>query len=167
MEAKIDHLDSQILHYLIDNARRPLTEIAKELLVSTATVHQRVRKLEKSGIIKGYSLNVDYRMMGYDLTVYVGIYIDNIFDSQRILGELEKLPEITVAHLASGKYSVFCKVRCKDTNHAKDILFRMQSIQGIKGTETMVMFEENINNNRRLLKEIIENSRQRPLEKLT
>ena len=155
-EYKFDSVDSQIIAHLIDNARKPFTEIAKELLVSTATVHQRVKKMEKAGIIKGYSLNIDYQMMGYDLTVYVGIFIDNVIDSRRILHELEQIPEVTVAHLASGKYSVFCKVRCRDTTHAKDVLFEMQAIKGIKGTETMVMFEESINSNKQLLRSIID-----------
>lgn len=154
--ASLDKLDGAIINKLLDNARKPLTEVGKELGVSTATVHQRVKKLEKEGVIKSYSLTVDYGLLGFHLTVYVGIFIDNIVESQRIIKEIENIPEFTVAHLASGRFSVFGKMRCRNTEHAKDVLFRLQSIKGIKGTETMVMFEENLNSNRNLLHSIFE-----------
>lgn len=152
---KIDEVDCEIILRLIDNARKPFTEIAKELLVSTGTVHQRVKKLERAGVINGYSLSINYHKFGYTLTVYVGVFVQTGYSAMRVIDLLNAVPEVTVADLASGTYSIFCKLRCKDTLHAKDVLMKMQSIEGIKGTETMIMLEERLNDNKRLLRSII------------
>lgn len=161
MLPKVDQVDCEIILHLIDNARKPFTEIAKELLVSTGTVHQRVRKMEKAGVINGYSLSINYQKFGYALTVYVGIFVQTGHSAMKVIERLVKVPEITVADLAAGTYSVFCKLRCRDTLHAKDVLFQMQDIEGVKGTETMIMLEERLNDNKRLLKAIIEDMRDR------
>lgn len=155
MASKIDQVDCEIILQLIDNARKPFTEIAKELLVSTGTVHQRVRKLEKAGVINGYSISVNYHKFGYTLTVYVGVFVQTGYSAMKVIDQLHAIPEITVADLASGTYSIFCKLRCRDTLHAKDILLKMQSVEGIKGTETMIMLEERLNDNKRLLRAIV------------
>jgi Lrp/AsnC family transcriptional regulator for asnA, asnC and gidA len=57
---KIDKLDKQILEYLVKDARKPFTEIAKDLLVSPGTIHVRVKKMESLGIIMSTSISVDY-----------------------------------------------------------------------------------------------------------
>ncbi len=152
---KIDQIDCEIILQLIDNARKPFTEIAKELLVSTGTVHQRVRKLESAGVINGYSVSFNYHKFGYTLTVYVGVFVQTGYSAMKVIELLNVVPEVTVADLAAGTYSIFCKLRCRDTLHAKDVLMKMQSIEGVKGTETMIMLEERLNDNKRLLRSII------------
>ena len=62
---KLDELDHQILEALIENARTPFTDIAKNLLVSAGTIHVRVKKMEDEGVIKGSTLSVDYNKMGF------------------------------------------------------------------------------------------------------
>jgi Lrp/AsnC family transcriptional regulator for asnA, asnC and gidA len=159
--AKIDKVDCEIILQLIDNARKPFTEIAKDLLVSTGTVHQRVRKLERNGVINGYSLSINYQKFGYSLTVYVGVFVQTGYNALKVVERLHAIPEVTVADLASGVYSLFCKLRCRDTIHAKDVIFSMQGVEGVKGTETMIMLEERLNDNKRLLRSIIEGMKQR------
>ncbi len=160
MDLKIDDLDSQIILALNENARKPLTEIGKELLVSTATVHQRVKKLERAGIISGYSLSIDYKKFGYLLTVYVGIHVAAGHSALEVLDQLDGIPEVTVADLAAGTYSIFCKLRCRDTIHAKDTIFAIEDLSGVNATETMIMLEEHLNDNRRLLRKIIETKKE-------
>lgn len=155
MKLKIDAVDCEIVLQLIENARKPFTEIAKELLVSTGTVHQRVRKLEKAGVINGYSLSINYHKFGYTLTVYVGVFVQTGYSAMKVIDRLNIIPELTVADLAAGTYSIFCKLRCRDTLHAKDVLMQMQSIEGVRGTETMIMLEERLNDNKRLLRTIV------------
>ncbi len=161
MSAKIDEVDCQILLQLIDNARKPFTEIAKELLVSTGTVHQRVKKLERAGVINGYSLSINYQKFGYSLTVYVGVFVQTGFNAMSVAEKLRGIAEVTVVDLAAGVYSLFCKLRCRDTIHAKDVIFAIQAISGVKGTETMIMLEERLNDNKRLLRSIINDMRQK------
>ncbi|MGB0773981.1 MAG: Lrp/AsnC family transcriptional regulator, partial [Flavobacteriaceae bacterium] len=69
---KLDEIDHQILDILIDNMRTPFTDIAKKLLISAGTVHVRVKKMEDAGIIKGSSLTLDYKKLGYSFIAYIG-----------------------------------------------------------------------------------------------
>jgi Lrp/AsnC family transcriptional regulator for asnA, asnC and gidA len=73
---RLDEVDHQILDMLIDNTRIPFTDIAKKLLISAGTVHVRVKKMEDAGIIKGSSLTLDYKKLGYTFIAYIGIFLE-------------------------------------------------------------------------------------------
>lgn len=154
MNYELDKLDREILAFLIEDARTPFTEIAKKLMVSPGTIHVRVKKMEKAGIIKGASLKVDYTAVGYDFTAYVGIHTSRTNDVVQVMNKLREIPEVTVAHIATGQFSIFCKIRCKDATHAKDILFKINDIEGVLRSETMISLEESINDKERLFKSI-------------
>ena len=151
---KLDEIDHQILDILIENARTPFTDIAKKLLVSAGTIHVRVKKMEEEGVIKGSTLTVDYDKMGYTFIAYVGILLENSSLTTRVIKELEAIPEVTVAHLTTGKFTVFCKLRATDTKHAKDIIFKIDNISGVQRTETSISLEEVINDKKRLMHQI-------------
>ena len=151
---KVDDIDKKILDILIDNTRTPFTEIAKRLLISPGTVHVRVKKLEDSGIIKGSSLNLDYNSLGYSFVAYIGVLADRSGQTYDILDSLKLIPNVTVAHLMTGKYNIMCKIRAKDTRHAKDIIMEIEKISGIQRLESMISLEESINDKKRLMKSI-------------
>lgn len=151
---KLDEIDHQILDILIENARTPFTDIAKKLLVSAGTIHVRVKKMEEEGVIKGSTLTVDYDKMGYTFIAYVGILLENSSLTTRVIKELEAIPEVTVAHLTTGKFTVFCKLRATDTKHAKNIIFKIDNIGGVQRTETSISLEEVINDKKRLMHKI-------------
>ncbi|RPD97980.1 winged helix-turn-helix transcriptional regulator [Aureibaculum marinum] len=153
---KLDEIDHQILDVLIENARTPFTDIAKKLLVSAGTIHVRVKKMEEEGVIKGSTLTVDYDKMNYAFIAYIGLYIEKSSYTQSVIEELKKIPEVTVAHLTTGKFAVFCKIRAENTKHAKDIIFRIDSIKGVQRTETSISLEEVINDKKRLMHAIFD-----------
>jgi Lrp/AsnC family transcriptional regulator for asnA, asnC and gidA len=154
---KLDEVDRKILDILIDNTRTPFTEIAKRLLISAGTVHVRVKKMEDLAIIKGSSLTLDYKKLGYNFIAYVGILIDRSRRTYEIIEELKKKPHVTVAHITTGKYNIFCKIRAKGTEHARDIIFSIDDVEGVLRTETMISLEESINDKKRLMKNIFQN----------
>ena len=153
---KLDEIDRQILDLLIDNTRTAFTDIAKKLLISAGTVHVRVKKMEDLGIIKGSSLTLDYKMLGYNFIAYIGILIDRSRRTYEIIEELKKKPFITVAHITTGKYNIFCKIRAKGTEHAREIIFSVDDVEGVLRTETMISLEESINDKKRLMKNIFQ-----------
>jgi Lrp/AsnC family transcriptional regulator for asnA, asnC and gidA len=153
-KVKLDEVDHQILDILIDNTRVPFTDISKKLLISAGTVHVRVKKMEEAGIIKGSSLNLDYIKLGYSFIAYVGIFLEKTSRTQDVLTNLRKMPFVTVAHITTGKFNIFCKVRARDTKHAKDIIFGIDDIDGVSRTETMISLEESINDKKRLMHHI-------------
>ena len=147
----LDEIDHQILDILIDNTRVPFTEISKRLLISAGTVHVRVKKMEDAGIIKGSSLNLDYVKLGYSFIAYVGIFLEKTQKTEFVLEELNRIPYVTVAHITTGKFNIFCKVRARNTKNAKDIIFMIDDIEGVLRTETMISLEESINDKKRLM----------------
>lgn len=153
-KVKLDEVDHQILDILIDNTRVPFTDIAKRLFISAGTVHVRVKKMEDAGIIKGSSLNLDYVKLGYSFIAYVGIFLQKTQRIAEVLSDLDKIPFVTVAHITTGKFNIFCKVRAQDTKHAKDIIFMIDDIDGVSRTETMISLEESINDKKRLMHRI-------------
>ncbi|MGB1231242.1 MAG: Lrp/AsnC family transcriptional regulator [Winogradskyella sp.] len=148
---KLDEVDHQILDMLIDNTRIPFTDIAKKLLISAGTVHVRVKKMEEAGIIKGSTLTLDYKKLGYAFIAYVGVFLKNTSQTKFVLQRINEIPYVTVAHITTGKFNIFCKIRAKDTVHAKNIIFKIDDIEGVYRTETMISLEESLNDKKRLM----------------
>jgi Lrp/AsnC family transcriptional regulator for asnA, asnC and gidA len=142
---KLDNLDMKILDILMKDAKTPFTEIAKHLFVSSGTVHVRMRKMEKMGVVTGSQLHVDYHKLGYDICAFLGIYLEKSSLYSEVSRQLEEIPEIVSAHYTTGVYSIFAKIVCKDTNHLRDILSgQIQKIGGIQRTETFISLQESI-----------------------
>jgi len=148
---QLDELDKKILKYLVVDTRMAFTEIAKQLDVSAGTIHVRMKKLEDAGIVRGSSLTVDYDKLGYSFVAYVGILITKSNKTQGVLNKLMDIPNITVASQISGKYNIFCKIRAKDTSDAKNVIYRIDEIDEVLRTESMISLEESFNDKNRLL----------------
>ncbi len=153
---KLDKLDHQILDILIDDTRTAFTDIAKKLDISAGTVHVRVRKMEEAGIVTGSTLNLDYEKLGYTFIAYVGIYLQKTSQTQFVIERITEIPNVTVAHVTTGKFNVFCKIRAKDTQGAKRVIYQLDDIEGVYRTETMISMEESLNDKKRLMHSIFQ-----------
>ena len=142
----IDMLDRQILSVLMKDAKTPYTDIAKQLFVSGGTIHVRMKKLEQLGIVQGANLVVDYSKLGYDISAFLGIYLDKSSMYDQVAEALHAIPEIVGAHYTTGLYNIFAKIVCRDTKHLRKVLNdKIQNINGIQRTETFISLHENIN----------------------
>ncbi len=110
--------------------------------------------MEDAGIIKGSSLTLDYKKLGYSFIAYVGIFLQNTSQTKFVLERINEIPFVTVAHITTGKFNIFCKIRAKNTEHAKDIIFMLDDIEGVYRTETMISLEESLNDKKRLMHSI-------------
>ncbi|MGM5631717.1 AsnC family transcriptional regulator [Apibacter raozihei] len=147
----IDDTDKRILQYLSINTRMPFTEIAKKMDVSAGTIHVRVKKMEDAGVIKGTSLNIDYSILGYGFIAYVGILLTKSSKTQSVLEKLALIPNVTTANVISGKYNIYCKINAKDAEDAKNVIYKIDDIDDVLRTESMISLEENINDQNRLM----------------
>lgn len=154
MKFKLDEIDYKVLDLLIDNSRIPYTDIAKNLLISAGTVHVRIKKMEDAGIISGSSLKLDYKKLGYTFIAYIGIFLEKTHLTNEVLEKLNSIPFVTVAHITTGRFNIYCKIRSRNTNHAKEIIFMIDDIEGVSRTETMISLEESINDKKRLMHKI-------------
>tara|TARA_B100000242_G_scaffold285828_1_gene250713 strand:+ start:1981 stop:2442 length:462 start_codon:yes stop_codon:yes gene_type:complete len=142
---QIDNIDRGILSELMINAKVPYTEIAKKLIVSAGTIHVRMKKMEEAGIVKNSRLHINYELLGFDLTAFLGIYLEKGSTYTEVIQQLNLIPEIVEAHYTTGVYSIFAKIRCKNTKHMRQILNEeIQSIKGIQRTETIISLEQSI-----------------------
>lgn len=142
---QLDNVDHQILSILMKDARKPYTEIAEEVFVSPGTVHVRMRKMEAMGIIRGSQLHVHLDKLGWDITAFLGVYLQKSSLYDDVLDALKAIPEIIDCHYTTGAYSMFITIVCRDTSHLKSVLHdKIQPIEGIERTETFISLEESI-----------------------
>lgn len=153
---KLDLIDKKILMMLIDNARTPFTDIAKKIDVSAGTIHVRVAKMEKSGLIQGSSLTLNYESMGYNFVAYVGIIVTKSRFTDEVIDKLMKIPYVTTANVLAGKYSIVAKIRAKDNHHLREVIFKIDEIDEVLRTESMISLQEPINDKNRLMKIILD-----------
>ncbi len=148
---EIDNTDLKILEILMQDAKRPYTEVAKKVNVSQGTVHVRMNKMEEAGILEKTTLRINYAKLGYDITAFIGIYLEKSALYESVLARLKGIPEIINIHYTTGNYSMFVKIHCRDTNHLKEVLHdKMQQVEGIERTETMISLEESLDRNLKL-----------------
>ena len=142
---EFDNIDFKILNLLKKNAKMAYTEIAKKVFVSSGTVHVRMRKMEEMGVVTKTTLKLDYSKLGYDVTCFLGIFLEksSLYDS--VVDQLKEIPEIVKIHYTTGNYNIFIKIYCKDTHHLKEILHdKIQKVEGIESTETFLSLEESM-----------------------
>ncbi|MDY3389023.1 winged helix-turn-helix transcriptional regulator [Riemerella anatipestifer] len=154
MDYRLDEIDKSILDYLVQNTRMPFTEIAKNLNVSAGTIHVRVKKMEDAGIILGSSLKIDYEKLDYTFTAFIGILLTKSNRTQEVLKQLEKIPNIIETSVVSGKYNIFCKMKAKNTEDAKNVIYQIDDIEDVTRTESMISMEEYLNDKNRLIQAV-------------
>ena len=143
---QIDGTDKKILRYLMEDARKPILEIARNIGISGAAIHQRLRKLEKSGLLAGSKFVVNPKILGYTTMAYIGIYLDRAMNNPLAVRELEKIPEVLECHYTTGNWSILIKVLCRDNEHLMHLLNKkIQQIEGVSRTETFISLDQQIN----------------------
>lgn len=141
----IDGIDKEILRALMQDARTPVLEIARHIGISGAAIHQRLRKLEKSGLISGSKFIINTRILGYTTMAFVGIYLDKAMNNPDAVKQLQKIPEVLECHYTTGNWSILIKILCKDNEHLMHLLNKeIQTIKGVSRTETFISLEQQI-----------------------
>lgn len=139
----IDKLDLQIISEMMHNAEISYADLGKKLFVSGGTIHVRMKKLQELGIVKGTKLQVDLKMIGYDVIAFIGIYLEKSSMYDTVAKELRKIPEMVRLNYTTGSYSMFAEIICKDITQLRRILHdELQKIKGIERTETLISLEE-------------------------
>jgi Lrp/AsnC family transcriptional regulator for asnA, asnC and gidA len=97
-------------------------------------------------------LLIDYSKIGWDITAFLGIYLDKSSLYEDVAKQLEQIPEVVNIHYTTGIYSIFAKIICRDTQHLREVLHdKIQRVTGIQRTETFISLEESLIRNTPLL----------------
>ena len=141
----IDGIDKKILRALMDDARTPILEIARQVGISGAAIHQRLRKLEKSELISGSKFIINPKVLGYTTMAFVGIFLDKAMNNPDAVRQLKKIPEVLECHYTTGNWSILVKILCKDNEHLMQVLNKdIQTISGVSRTETFISLNQQI-----------------------
>jgi Lrp/AsnC family transcriptional regulator for asnA, asnC and gidA len=144
----LDKLDLQIISAMMEDAGISYADLGKKLFVSGGTIHVRIKKLQEMGIVKGTKLHVDLKQLGYDITAFVGIFLEKSSLYDVVAEDLKKIPEIIRLNYTTGNYSMFLEVVAKDINQLRFVLHdQLQKIKGIERTETFISLDESLNRN--------------------
>ena len=117
----LDEVNLRILDILGRDASRPFVEIAKELEVSDATVHIRVRRLLAAGILRKFTIATDNVLLGYDHLAFIGINI-NEGSADEVIASLSQFDEILELHEIYGQFDLLLKIRAKSLEEMREIV---------------------------------------------
>jgi len=117
----LDEVNLKILDILSRDASRPFVDIAKELEISDATVHIRVRRLRAAGILRKFTISTDNALLGYDHLAFIGINISR-GTSEEVIVALSPLDEILELHELYGEFDLLLKVRARSLEQMRDIV---------------------------------------------
>lgn len=141
----IDGIDKKILRVLTADARTPILEIARNVGISGAAIHQRLRKLEKANLFSGSKFIINPKVLGYSTTAFVGIYLDKAANTDDVLSALKRFPEVLECHYTTGNYNLFIKLLALDNEHLMHLLNKnIQSIDGVLRTESLISLDQQI-----------------------
>ncbi len=139
----LDKIDKKILMYLLNNARMPYLEIARECGISGAAIHQRVKKLDDAGVILGSRLDVDPRTVGFDVCAFVGVMLSDPSHYSDTVNALKEIREVVECHFITGEHNLLIKLYCIDNDHLMHTMFdKLLLIPGVTNTETFISLEQ-------------------------
>jgi len=136
----LDEKDKQLLEILQNNAKTPYSKIAKQLGISEATVHLRIKKLVSSGVIKRFQAIVDPEKVGKSVTAIVALSADPR-KYERILEELRSMDDVYDIYDVTGEYYTLLKIRVGSKDELASLLDRIGKIDGVESTRTMFVLK--------------------------
>lgn len=138
-EFEPDETDLRILEILQADAKTSLAQIGGQIGMSAPSVLDRVKRLEAEGLIRGYHAVLDSRMLGLDVTAFVGVsgfyqkMIGSIFDV------LAGIPDVLECHHVTGEHTLMIKVKTESTASLERVISQLRTIPGVERTNTMVV----------------------------
>jgi len=135
----IDERDGKILHLVQRDASLAQAEIARQVGLSTAAVHERLKKLEASGIIRRWTAIVDGAAVGAGITAFVEVFLDHPRHEPALLERVVRLDEVLECHHVTGEFSLLLKVRVRDMEALRQLLLhQLGALEGVSRTRTVV-----------------------------
>ena len=137
----LDEVNLRILDILSRDASRPFVDIAKELEISDATVHIRVKRLQAAGILRKFTITTDNVLLGYDHLAFVGINLSK-GSGDEVLVALSQLEDILELHEMYGQYDLLVKIRSRNLEEMRDIVAnKISKIPQITEAQSMMVLK--------------------------
>ena len=142
---ELDSVDRQILSFLLNDARMPFIEIARKLIVSGGTVHQRVDKMRDANIIEGSKVRLNLKNLGFDVVIFLGVHLKSSRDLNAVIEQLDTYPEVLEAHFTTGNYALLLKICTRNiSDFHKFLVEKLQTIDAVQATESFISLDQPI-----------------------
>lgn len=136
---ELDDLDLRLLEALQRNARSTFAELGSLVGLKAPAVHDRVKRLESRGYVRGYAAQLDGKLLGLELAAFVSCYTTPETKYDEFTSVLAQMPEVSEIHSVAGEESFVLKVVTRSTNHLDELLSRLKSVPGMARTKTTIV----------------------------
>lgn len=138
----LDPTDRRILSRLQEDARRPISDIAKELEIPATTAHLRLKKMLDQNVIEGTILKLNPLALGFQIQAFVGVIVTKASAVSQVVTGLKKIPQVTEIFYTTGQYSLFLRLWAKSMRDFHGVLSeQIQAIEAIQSTETFIVLD--------------------------
>ena len=136
---ELDELDLRLLDALQRNARSTFAELGSVVGLKPPAVHDRVKRLETKGYVRGYAAQLDSKMLGLELVAFVSCYTTPDCSYDLFTQTLSQMPEVLEVHSVAGEESFVLKVMTRSTAHLDELLSRLKAVTGMARTKTTIV----------------------------
>jgi Lrp/AsnC family transcriptional regulator, leucine-responsive regulatory protein len=139
----LDEVDRRILVLLSEDSRRSQRALARELGMSAPAVRERIGRLERLGVIRGYGVQLDWSAAGYPMTVYLSISAVQGYQQSEIVDQISRMPEVEWLDIVTGGIDMLARLRVRDHAHLRQVLVEnIWKLEGVQRTETSLAIVE-------------------------
>jgi Lrp/AsnC family leucine-responsive transcriptional regulator len=137
----VDRVDLALLVALQEDCKRSLAELGERVGLSAPAVHERVRRLEAAGLIRGYHAQIDPRKAGLDIGAFIGVGIDKPRQIDAFEKAIAAVPDVLECHHVTGRHTLVLKVRTENTESLQRLISTIRDLPGVERTETMIVLQ--------------------------
>ncbi|MGB0960111.1 MAG: Lrp/AsnC family transcriptional regulator [Halocynthiibacter sp.] len=133
----MDTIDKKLMALLSRNARASVTTIAHDMGLARTTVQARIERLERNGIIEGYTVktNANFRENRIQATVLLQL---DPRTGPKVVSTLQKMPEVVAAHTSSGRFDLVLRLLTENTREMDETLDRIGALTGVRSSESLI-----------------------------
>ena len=132
-------MDARIISALGADGRRSYADVGAEVGLSTAAVHERVKKMLDKGVIRRFSISVDPERVGLNFTAFVAIRNDGGIHCRDVAPRLRAMPQVEELHSVAGEYDFLAKIRTTHARALEDVIYQIKAIEGVARTTSTVV----------------------------
>ncbi len=139
----LDDVDLSLLRLLATDARASQRSLARELGMSAPTIGERIARMERTGVIRGYSVVLDWDAAGFPVVIYLAITAVQGYDLGPVIAAVNELPEVENVTVVTGELDLLARLRVRDYAHLRAVLLeKVWQISGVQRTETYLAVAE-------------------------
>ena len=136
----MDATDREILRILQEEARLPQAEIGRRVGLSAAAVNERIRRMDRDGVIRRWTVLVDDQRVGAEITAFIDVFIESPAHEQEFVDLVSSLDEVQECHFVTGDFTCLVKAKVSSRQDLRALIFdRINALPGVRQTRTYIV----------------------------